>query len=200
MSKSQKYLLSYTAAGLMLNESVKIAEAFIATSNWDLVKKNNREDNLLQSRTLSRNKRVFQELSKRLKLLSIDQLALLVEGSIQEQKYLLWFTVCKRYQIIYEFAIEVLYEKFLGMDYQLSDLDYDSFFNRKADWHSEINELTSTTKNKLKQVLFKMMQESGIISEDKVIIPAILSQKLIDSIKLDSQFNLKIFPIHLINQ
>jgi len=183
----------------MLNESVKIAEAFITLGNWDLVKQNNREDNLLQSRTVSRNKRVFYELSKRLQLLSNDQLALLVEDNIQDQKYLLWFVVCKRYQFIFEFAIEVLHEKFLGMDYQLSDLDYDSFFNRKVDWHPELNELTASTKYKLKQVLFKMMQESGIISEDRVIITALLSQKLMDLIKIDPKISLNIYPIHLMD-
>ena len=46
-----------------------------------------------------------------------------MEGTIQEQKQILWFAICKRYAFIREFAIEVLHEKYLRLDYELTEFD-----------------------------------------------------------------------------
>jgi len=118
--KTQKYKLSFTAASLSVSESVNIAEVYLKYRDWNETKKNIRENNLLQSRTNSRTTRVLAELIPRLKLLSDDQLNLLVDGSLPEQKYLLWFAICKTYGLIKEFAVEVLREKFLSRNWHES--------------------------------------------------------------------------------
>jgi hypothetical protein len=86
-----------------------------------------------------------------------------VDGSRQEQNQILWLAVCKHYRIIYEFAIEVIREKFLRLDVILSYLDYDVFFNSKAEWRQGLDQLTGTTKKKLRQVLFRILHEAEII-------------------------------------
>ena len=126
-----KYKLSFTAASLSLSESLKIAEVFLGCKEWEETKTIVSENNLLQSRTSARTSRSYNELSQRLQTLSVEQLELLVDGNLEEQKYLLWFSICNLYLFIQEFAIEVIREKFLSMDYELTDFDYDSFFNRK---------------------------------------------------------------------
>ncbi len=165
--------------------------------DWDETKKIIQENNLLQSRTNARTTRTYQELSKRLKLLSKEQLELLVEGNIQEQKHLLWFTVCNRYQFIQEFAIEVIHEKFFIMDFELTDLDYDAFFNRKVDWHEELDVITSSTKQKLKTVIFRMLREAEIITKDNLIIQTILSERLIEALAPAAPMSYQIFPLQL---
>jgi hypothetical protein len=90
-----------------------------------------KNENLIKARTKSSVQRVYQELAPRLQTLSTEQLELLVESSIQEQKQILWYAVCKRYAFIREFANEVLHEKFLRFDYTLTDLDYDAFLTAK---------------------------------------------------------------------
>lgn len=137
--EAEKYILSFTAASLSYSESIKIAEVYLGCKDWDETKRIIEENNLLQSRTGSRTVRTYIELAQRLKLLSIEQMEFLVEGNIQEQRYLLWFTVCNRYKFIREFATEVIHEKFMSMDFELTELDYDAFFNRKADWLSLIH-------------------------------------------------------------
>jgi hypothetical protein len=118
--------------------------------------------------------RTFQELAPRLQQLTAEQLELLVEGNHQEQKQILWFAVCSRYAYIREFAIEVVHEKYQSLDYELTEFNYDAFFNRKADWHDELDRLRETTKTKIKTVLFRMLREAGLISKDHVIIPGAL--------------------------
>ena len=191
----KKYILSFTAASLSISESIKIAEVYSGCKDWGETKNIVGENNLLQSRTGSRAVRVYRELAQRLQLLSDEHLELLVEGNLQEQKYILWYAVCKRYRLIQEFAIEVVHEKFLSMDYELTELDYDAFFNRKADWHEELESIAETTKNKLKQVIFRMLREAGITSEDNRIIQAMLSRRMIESLAPDAPASYQIFPI-----
>ena len=194
MMENKKYKLSFTAASLSISESIKIAEVYLECNDWKETKRIVEENNLLQSRTRSRAIRTYRELAQRLQLLSNEQLELLVEGNTQEQKYLLWFAICKRYRLIQEFAIEVIREKFLSMNYELNELDYDAFFNRKADWHEELDQITDSTTNKLKQVIFRMLRETGITSEDNLIVQAVLSNRLIQAIRQDAPASYQIFP------
>ena len=165
--------------------------------DWDETKRIIEENNLLQSRTSSRTVRTYRELAQRLKLLSIEQMELLVEGNIQEQKNLLWFTVCNRYKLIQEFAKEVIHEKFMSMDFELMELDFDAFFNRKADWHEELDAITNSTKNKLKQVVFRMLREAGITTDENMIVQALLSKRLIEVLSPDSPISYQIFPLQI---
>lgn len=195
--EAEKYILSFTAASLSYSESIKIAEVYLGCKDWDETKRIIEENNLLQSRTGSRTVRTYIELAQRLKLLSIEQMEFLVEGNIQEQRYLLWFTVCNRYKFIREFATEVIHEKFMSMDFELTELDYDAFFNRKADWHEELDSITNSTKNKLKQVVFRMLREAGITTDENMIVQALLSKRLIEVLSPNSPISYQIFPLQI---
>jgi hypothetical protein len=196
VTTTEKYLLSFTAAGLMINESVRIAEEYLKLGDWDSVNQAYKEKNLLQSRTTSRSQRVFQEITKRFRILSKHQIQALVDGSIEEQKQILWFIVCKRYRFVREFAIEVIHEKFLSMKTRVDEVDFDGFFIRKADWHPELNEITPSTKTKLKTVLFRMMREAGILTQTNEILPSLPSGRVVDLIKNDAMIGLDIYPMY----
>jgi hypothetical protein len=138
---------------------------------------------------------VAHEIVQRLKTLSNEQLELLVEGSPTEQKYLLWLAVCKTYEFIKEFAIEVLREKYLSGSLTLTNLDYDAFFNRKADWSDELEQITESTRKKIKQVMLLTIRQAGLLSEDGAILRAILSKRLSEALKSDAPVSFYIFPI-----
>ena len=192
-----KYKLSFIGADLALSESIKIAELYLQLKNWDAVKEKVKTDNVLQARTQSTIQRVYQELSPRLAQLTDDQLELLVEGTIPEQKHLLWYAICNRYKLIQEFAIEVIHEKYMVMDFELTELNYDAFFNRKVDWHEELDEITSSTKQKLKTVIFRMLREAEIITTDNLIVLTILSERLIEVLAPAAPLSYQIFPLQL---
>lgn len=191
----QKYKLSFTAASLAINQSASIAQSYLESGDWNQTKQIIREKNLLQSRTNSRTTRVARELTQRLKLLTDKQLELLVEGNPTEQKYLLWFAVCKTYELIKEFAVEVLHEKYLSRSMTVSDLDYDAFFNRKADWSEDLDQITTSTRKKLRQVMLLMAKEAGLITDDNMIMRAMLSKRLVEVLKPDAPMSFQIFPI-----
>ena len=128
-----------------------------------------------------------REIIQRLGSLTDEQLTLLSEGNLTEQKYLLWFAVCKTYDFIREFSTEVLRERFLARSTRIAELDYDAFFNRKADWHDELEKITTSTRKKLRQVMFLMMREAGLLTEDNIILRSILTKRLILVLSLTRQ-------------
>lgn len=195
-SKSQpdSYILSFTGASLSISESVTIAEQYLTLKDWGAVKEKVKGENLIQARTKSSIQRVYQELEPRLQGLTDEQLELLVESTIQEQKQILWFAICKRYAFIREFAIEVLHEKYLRLDYELTEFDYDAFYNRKADWHPELDQLSETSRRKMKTRLFWMLQEAELMTDEGSIIPAVLSSRVRDVLAPDAPMSYQIYP------
>ncbi len=193
--KAKKYRMSFTAGALLLQESVKIAEIYMDTGDWDEVREEVVSSNILQARIESTAKRLCRELCARLKHLHEDELELFVEGDRQEQAYLLWLAICRYYRFIYEFSTEVIREHFLTLRYDLHHEDYDAFFNAKTEWHEELEKITDSTSNKLCQVLFKMLHEAELLNVNDSIIPAMLSNRLIEVICKHSPQDLHIYPV-----
>lgn len=192
---TEKYRMSFTACTLLHQESVNIAEMYLEAGDWNEIRDEVVSRNILQARTESSAKRISRELCSRLKYLQDDELELLVEGDHQEQAYLLWLAVCRCYRFIYEFSTEIIREHFLTLKYDLHHEDYDAYFNAKIEWHEELEKITDSTSNKLRQVLFKMMHEAELLNTNDSIIPAMLSNRLIDVICKHSAQDLHIYPV-----
>ena len=190
-----KYSMSFTAGGLLYHKTVEIANLYLSLKNWPSVRGKVLENNILQARTQNTAKRIFQEISSRLDLLTKEELVILIEGSYQEQVQILWLAICKRYKFIYDFAVEVIREKFLSLGLEVSFEDYDAFFNSKAEWHDELENLTEKTKNKARQVVFKILREAELLSKNNIIIPIILAPRVFESICNDDPQKLSIFSI-----
>lgn len=189
-----RYRLSFTTGGLFHREAVRLAALYLDLGDWNSVREKVIAENLLQTRTLNTLKRVCSEVISRLRTLSPSELEFLVEGSHQEQTNLLWLAVCRRYRFIADFAVEVLRERYITLKSDLSFDDFDSFFNRKSEWHSELDELTPSTRGKLRQVLFKILREVDFITGSNRIKPAILSPRLVETLAGRDRRELFYFP------
>lgn len=190
-----EYKMSFTSGGLFYSESLVLLEEYQRKKDWNEVQLIALQENLIQSRTTSSAKRRVREILARLILLSPPQLKLLGCGSVAEQQYLLWIAVCKQYTFIQDFAVEVLREKFFRMDLVLTTDEYTLFFDGKAEWHEELERLKPSTCKKLQQVLFKMMREADILSEENMIIPALPTVELIRVIAQENINWLRVLPV-----
>ena len=195
MARGQKYHLSFSAGALFYSESLLAAQLFQNLGDWKSVRSKLIAENRLQARTPNTAKRIAQEIILRLKLLTNKQLELLLRGSPSEQKHLLWVAACKRYDFVQDFASEVVREKFLAMKYDLLPNEYDIFFHSKSETHPEMLSIATSTRKKLGQVRFKMLREAGLISEENVIQPALLTQELADVLIEDNPRWLMVFPV-----
>lgn len=190
-----KYNMSFTAGGLFLLESIPVAETYLKLQNWDKAKEILLSENTIQSKTNASLIRFNREVVSRLQLLTDDQIKLLVEGSVTERKLILWVAVCRKHKFINDFAIEVVREKFLQLNYKVTYKDFDIFFNQKAEWHDELDKLTDSTRSKVRQVLFRMMREADILLANDEINRIHLTSKFIETMKRTNRTEFSIFPI-----
>lgn len=191
----KNYKMSYTAAPILPSECISLASEYIKLGDWDLVKKSAIEQNLIQARALGSLKRIVHELIYRLKSLDKKELEWLIEANQQEQLYMLWLAICRSYRFIAEFSDEVLREQFITFNLVLNHEDYDLFFRHKADWHAELDELSDLTKQKVRQVLFKMLTEANLIDSNNMIQQANLSLELKQMILDRRPDELRFFPL-----
>lgn len=195
MTSPKKHRMSFTTGSLLHLESVQLAELYLQLGCWKEVSARALEDNLLQSRTQQTLKRICREIIARLKHLTADELDFLIKSDRQDQGYTLWLAVCRHYSFIGDFAVEVLHERFISLKGDLQYDDYEAFFNRKAQWHDELEALSKLTHNKLRQVLFRMLREAGLLAVNSTIIPAFPSSTLIKLILRENPAQLQFFPI-----
>lgn len=199
----EKYSLSFTSATLLHRESVLVAELYLQMKDWNEVRNKVIAGNLLQSRTLNTSKRIYSEVGSRLKTCSLKELAFLTNGTLEEQGHLLWMAICRRYKFIGDFSTEVLRERCFSLKYVLTYDDFDAFFDRKAEWHDELEEIQPSTKKKLRQFLFKMLREVGFLIGKTTINPIILSPRLLKLMAKNNYQDICFFPTldsHLIPQ
>jgi len=189
------YRMAFTAGALLLRESVLAAELYTRLGDWGTVRRELRTGNLLQIRTASAAERRGREVVQRLENLTPAQLSLLATGERREQAALVWLASCKRYRFIRDFATEIVREKFVRLDPHLTYDDFDIFFNRQAEWHTEVDRTEPSTRTKLRSTLFAMLREADILAAGDLIQPALLSPAVIRAIRADDPDQLAIFPV-----
>ena len=192
---NDRYSMSFTTGSLFHQESVRLAALYLELGDWNAVRDKVITENLLQTRTLNTLKRVCREVISRLKTLSSGELEYLLEGSHQEQGYLLWLAVCRRYKFIADFAVEVLRERYLSLKSDLNHEDFDIFFNRKSEWHLELDEITPATRSKLRQVLFKMLREADLLTANNIILAAMFGSGLLELIYQGNRREFLFLPV-----
>ncbi len=194
MNKKNKYILSFTAASLRLSEMVKVAKHKIENDVSDLsvVRDAGVVFGSVKSRTSDRE---FREIKHRLEKLTPNQLEILANSDLISQKHIAFLGVCKHYNFICDFTVEVVRDKALVFDYQINESDYNSFINSKTQLHPELEEYSESTLKKAKQVMFLILEQAGIINNisDKMIQPQILQHDVIKSIVNDDPMWLKLF-------
>lgn len=191
----EKYLLSYTAASLLPHETRKVAELYLALQDWTKVDTEVLEHNVLQKNAQSTRKREYAEIKKRLSNLTEKELALYDEGI--DERYITFLACVKTYRLIYEFCAEVLREKVLLFDNQILPSDYTSFIESKQAGAEELSSISPATEAKLRQVMFRMLVEVGMVDSLKgmhILVPT-LPQVLVSAIIEDDPNWLRAFLV-----
>ena len=194
MGNQIKYSLAFTAASLRLNDMVKVAKTVLQHGLTDFreVKETGLVFNTGKERTSDRE---FREIRKRLEYLTPDQIDILAHGSLMSQKQIAFLAVCKHYDIIRDFAVDVILNKTMIFNYQITESDFTSFINNKILSHPELETFSESTLKKAKQVLFHILEQAGIINNsiDKIIQPQLLQTLMINVVVADDPLWLKIF-------
>jgi hypothetical protein len=160
------YRLSFTGASFFLHETIILANLCLEYD--DCAKALN---HLLSSEILDRSKstvkRESSEIILRLNNLPNTLLERLASIDPDDAKVILLYAIMKTYPIIKEFCLEILYEKSLIMDNTLQEYEINAFWRRKEEEQEVLHEKSDATKKKLKQVMFKILADAGILSSTK---------------------------------
>lgn len=190
----QPYALSFTSGSLLASEAAVVAPIYLSERNWTKTRDQVKNENLLQSRVPTSNLRMLRALIPRLQTLTDAELRIVADGTSTERGHLMWVAACRRYSLIAEFAEEVLRERFLTLAGTVTYADYDSFYRSKALWHEELNRVTDHTYNKLRQILFRMMVEGGLLTKQGRIEPALLSIRVAMCLNDRVPTDIRFFP------
>jgi len=189
-----KYLLSFTTMSLQVYETQEVAKLYVKYKDWNVVRKIVIDENYLQKRAISTLKRQFIEIKKRISNLNNEELEFLVKNDY-EAKYIIMLSSFKTYKMLSDFVLEVIRSKYFKGDLKILDSDFETFIESKKLAYENLNSITDSTKYKLKQVMFKMFEESDIITstKEKIIKKPIFSKNLCKIIKNDEKEYLKLF-------
>lgn len=168
-------------------ETLIIAETYQRLNDWKAVEKHLLDNNLLNKIKHVTFKREFFEIKKRLSLLNSEQLDIMVNGDLEEAKAMILLALVKTYTYFREFIVEVVRNKYLVFDYTLTEIDYIKFSNGKSLSHPELNEISEATAAKVKQVVFKLLEQVGLITHTKngTILKPFLTNQVITVILQD---------------
>lgn len=192
---AKPYRLAFTSGGLLAREAIVATPIYIRVHDWALVRAEIDADNLLQARTISSGRRTSRELVQRLSTLSEAEVELVVDATSSERGHMMWAAACRRYELIGDFAEEVMREKFLLLNPVLIPRDFDAFVRSKALWRAELESTTDSTMRKLRTNLFLMLREAGFVSDDGHIVASGLSQRVANVLAARTPSDIRFFPV-----
>ena len=192
VTKKIKYRLSFGTGNAYINESNLILKRYLENKDWKETAKYSFENNILQTNTLSSAKRIFREISLRLKSLSRQEQEFLIGSNYVDQSILIWISICRTYKFIGDFASMIISEKLNSYQLELDYKDFNYFYEQQKVFHEELNSLKDSTRKKLRQVIFRIMKDLNIISKNKDITP-LLPSKEIKEISITTTKDMQLF-------
>ena len=187
--------MSFVTGGLLVNESVEVARLHVPGEAWDDTLRRAIAEGLATLPKAASRRRTLREIVNRLSQLNGDERAFLVERADRaEQAALLWVATCRAYRFVREYAIEVVCERHLSHRLDLPPETFDHLLEAKAEWDDGLAAIAPTTAHKLRQILFRMMREAGIIDRARRIQTASLSRALRTLLESTAPADLAVFP------
>ena len=144
-TKRIKYRLSFGTGNAYLNESNLILKKYLENKDWRETEKYSIENNILQTNTLSSSKRIFREISLRLKSLSHEEQEFFIRSNYVDQSILIWISICRTYKFIGDFSSMIISEKFSSYQIELDYNDFNYFYEQQKVFYEELNSLKDTT-------------------------------------------------------
>jgi hypothetical protein len=178
----EDYSAKLTAEPFLYNETKIIGKYLLEGEDELELKKRNIEENLIQHKKIGSVKRVNSPIFRRLKIMDKEMLEEFVYSDIETSRYLLLYAIMKTDRLVRDFVFEVYKDKlFMRKDY-IEKFDIDNWYEEKCILSETLKNRTESTTAKLKQVIMKIMQDSGLVIKEnnkfKIVRP-LLKEKYI---------------------
>lgn len=178
----EDYSAKLTGEPFMYNETKIIGKYLLDGYDEQELKRKNLEENLIKHKKLGSVKRVNSPIFRRLKAMDKEMLEEFVYSDIENSKCILLYAIMKTDRLVRDFIIEVYKDKLLMRKEYIEKFDIDNWYEEKCILSQTLKERTESTSTKLKQVIMKILQDSGLVIKEKdrfKIIRPLLKEKFI---------------------
>ena len=178
----EDYNAKLTGEPFLYNETKIIGKYLLEGEDKQELKKRNIEENLIKHKKTGSVKRVNAPIFRRLEVLNEDMLNDFVYSDIENSKYILLYAIMKTDKLVRDFIIEIYRDKLLMREEYIEKFDIDNWYEEKCILSQTLKERTESTSAKLKQVIMKILQDSGLVVKEKdrfKIIRPLLKEKYI---------------------
>jgi hypothetical protein len=149
------YTLSFAVGGLFLFEGIALARLRAAGSPWDEVRHAVPAGVFVARGGASSVKRIRNEVVGRLTRLTGKEITHLAFRGMTDTRALIWVAACRKYQILAEFALEVLDERLRTFQPEIRVTDFDALLDAKGLHAEEITRLTPSSRTRLRRRTFR---------------------------------------------
>lgn len=191
---SKDYPLSMTGSSARKAESLITARLYLELRDWNAVRKQIVENNEYQFNALSSLKRVSNELIKRLKTLTDEEVEFFANSYGDNQLAMLWISICRTYPFLSGLSRNVIVDRYARMVPDFTPGAYEAYFDEEAEFHPELYALTEKSKQRMRNQVFQMLMECRLITESGRITPLYPSPAFTAAIDSEHREDLKLFP------
>ena len=184
----EDYSAKLTAEPFLYNETKIIAQYLLDGISPEEFKRKNIEENLIKYKSPKSIVRVNSPIFRRLNVMDSEMLDEFVHTDIETSKYILLYTIMKTDRLVRDFIIEVYKDKLLMKKEYIEKFDIDNWYEEKSILSKALRERTESTSAKLKQVIMKILQDSGLVIKEKnrfKIVRPLLKEKYISMLDKD---------------
>ena len=145
------------------------------------IKEMNLRENIFSASTPLRAKQIFQTVSGRVLALDANICVLFLSSDLATQKLIALVAAMAYDELFFDFVYEVVREKMIMGNDQLTDSDIRVFFKEKQEQDERVARWTDATFVRLAKCYKTMLYEAGIINKDvgaRKIIPPIVDPQL----------------------
>ena len=177
----KRYSASAVKVSFWFAEFRKVMQMLDRGYGMSEIRELNLRENIFSASTPLRAKQIFQTVSGRVLALDADISALFLSSDLATQKLIALVAAMAYDELFFDFVYEVVREKMIMGNDQLTDSDIRVFFKEKQEQDESVARWTDATFVRLAKCYKTMLYEAGIINKDvgaRIIIPPIVDPQL----------------------
>ena len=102
-------------------------------------------------------------IKTRIENLNDEGILLLVHSTVAVRRVIVLLAICKAHSLIYDFIAENMRDCFYNFHERVTYANINGFYNDKKYEHRELEHVTELTLNKMRQVIFRILEQTELI-------------------------------------
>lgn len=156
------YLTTLNTRGFLYKETMIVAKLLHQGKTYQTILEILLKENLFQLNSQDRTVRFFNEIQKRLEELDVYLFNQFLVTDTHTSKAILFYALLKKDRLLFEWMREVVWDKFLVLDWRLSKKETGAFIEKKAKENQTISHWTPETKQLLMEAYHRVLNTVGM--------------------------------------